>query len=48
MYKLYHRNGQLWEEVNYIDDKKNGTEKSYQYNGQLAKEINYIDGMIVH
>ncbi len=42
--KSYHPNGQLCEEVNYIDGKENGIEKSYHVNGQLCSEVNYIDG----
>ncbi len=42
-YKEYWSNGQLWEEVNYINDKKEGIEKSYHNNGQLRKEVNYIN-----
>ena len=44
IYKSYWNNGQLWEEVNYIDGKMNGIYKRYHYNGQLWEEINYIDG----
>ena len=35
--------GKLCEEVNYIDDKKQGIYKSYYQNGQLCEEVNYID-----
>ena len=39
IYKLYGYNGQLDEEVNYIDGLKNGITKSYYYeNGQLKEE----------
>ncbi len=41
--KTYAENGQLWFEVNYINDKKEGIEKSYRSNGQLEVEINYIN-----
>ena len=44
IYKEYRDNGQLWNEVNYIDGKMNGIYKSYNYNGQLEKEVNFIDG----
>ena len=43
IYREYHENGQLQEEVNYIDDKRNGIYKSYWKNGQLCEEVNYID-----
>jgi antitoxin component YwqK of YwqJK toxin-antitoxin module len=43
--KLYHLNGQLCSEVNYIDGKREGIYKSYYGNGQLKSEINYIDGL---
>ena len=33
IYKLYYENGDLWKEVNYIDDKRNGIFKSYHSNG---------------
>ena len=45
IYKSYWNNGQLWEEVNYIDGKMNGIYKRYHYNGQLWEEVNYIDGL---
>jgi len=41
--KKYHKNGQLEEEVTYIDNKMNGIYKSYHENGQLKEEVNYID-----
>jgi antitoxin component YwqK of YwqJK toxin-antitoxin module len=44
IYKSYHSNGQLYEEVNYIDGKREGEYKSYYGNGQLGEEMNYIDG----
>jgi antitoxin component YwqK of YwqJK toxin-antitoxin module len=44
IYKLYHENGQLCSEVNYIDGKREGIFKSYYQNGQLYVEVNYIDG----
>ena len=44
-YKLYHDNGQLWHEVNYIDDKMNWIYKKYYENGQLESEVNYIDDL---
>ena len=37
-------NGQLLQEVNYIDGKMNGIYKLYDYNGQLSVEVNYING----
>ena len=43
VYRSYHSDGQLWEEVNYIDGKKNGICKSYYSNGQLYEEVNYIN-----
>ena len=43
IYKSYHENGELKEEVNYIYGKRNGIYKSYHYNGQLSREVNYID-----
>jgi len=39
--------GQLHEEINYIDDKKNGIYKSYFVNGQLCEEVNYINNIKV-
>ena len=45
IYKSYHENGQLWHEVNYIDDKMNGIYKKYYENGQLESEVNYIDDL---
>ena len=45
--KSYHENGQLYEEVNYIDGKRNGIYKKYHYNRQLLKEVNYIDDVPV-
>ena len=44
IYKLYYKDGDLWKEVNYINDKKNGVYKSYWGNGQLKSVANYIDG----
>ena len=35
IYRSYRYNGQLYSEVNYINDKKEGIEKSYHNNGQL-------------
>jgi antitoxin component YwqK of YwqJK toxin-antitoxin module len=43
IYKLYHDNGQLLCEVNYIDGLRQGIFKSYYSNGQLYYEVNYID-----
>ncbi len=43
-YPTYHDNGQLCSEINYINDKMNGINKSYLYNGQLQSETNCIDG----
>ena len=43
IYRKYYENGQLCEEVNYIDDKMNGIYKRYHENGQLWIEVNYID-----
>ena len=45
--KSYYENGQLFQEVNYIDGQKNGIYKLYHYNGQLWKEINYINDIEV-
>ena len=42
--KSYDKNGQLYNEVNYIDGKINGIYKLYYDNGQLLKEVNYING----
>jgi antitoxin component YwqK of YwqJK toxin-antitoxin module len=44
IYKRYHPNGQLCNEVNYIDGLRQGIFKSYNGNEQLEEEINYIDG----
>jgi antitoxin component YwqK of YwqJK toxin-antitoxin module len=41
--KSYWRNGQLWREVNYINDKKEGNYKVYWYNGQLYSKVNFIN-----
>jgi antitoxin component YwqK of YwqJK toxin-antitoxin module len=43
IYKSYYRNGQLLEEINYINDKREGVYKLYRENGQLWQEVNYID-----
>jgi antitoxin component YwqK of YwqJK toxin-antitoxin module len=47
IYKSYYESGELSEEVNYINDKKDGIYKSYYESGQLEYEINYIDDKIV-
>ena len=47
IYKLYHKNGQLKEEVNYIDGLRQGLYKSYNKNGQLDEEVNYINNIKV-
>jgi antitoxin component YwqK of YwqJK toxin-antitoxin module len=44
IFKSYHENGQLWNEVNFINGTKNGIYKLYHINGQLEDEVNYIDG----
>ncbi len=44
IYKVFHSNGKLYKEVNYIDGLMNGICKSYHSNGKLEKEVNYIDG----
>jgi antitoxin component YwqK of YwqJK toxin-antitoxin module len=41
VYKAFHNNGQLWKEVNYINDKKEGVEKIYSKDGQLIDTCNY-------
>ncbi len=46
IYYLYWKNGNLKEEVNYIDETENGIYKLYYENGQLWKEVNYINGKI--
>ncbi len=46
IYKEYWGNGQLWEEVNYINDKKEGILKVYHRYGRLQSEVNYIILMI--
>lgn len=43
IYKSYWENGQIHEEINYIDDRKNGIYKSYRENGKLWSEGNYIN-----
>jgi len=43
IYKIYHHNGNIWQEINYIDDKINGIFRTYNKNGQLIEEKNYID-----
>jgi antitoxin component YwqK of YwqJK toxin-antitoxin module len=43
IYRSYWENGQLWEEVNYINDKKEGINRTYWINGQLLKKVNYIN-----
>jgi len=40
-YKSHHKNGQLKEIGNLINDKKEGTWKTYYDNGQLANEVSY-------
>jgi len=41
IYKSYHDNGQLFQEVNYVDGLKQGIYKLYYYDGQLYEEVNY-------
>ena len=44
IYKSYWENGQLYKEVNYIDNLRNGIFKSYHCDGQFREEVNYING----
>ena len=44
IYKAYYKNGQLYDEINYINDKREGIYKSYCEDGHLYEEKNYIDG----
>ena len=46
IYKSYYSNGQLWYEVNYIDNKREGICKSYYENGQISSEVNFIDDKV--
>jgi antitoxin component YwqK of YwqJK toxin-antitoxin module len=39
-YKSYFSDGQLWTEVNYINNKMNGIFKSYHYNGCELTNVN--------
>lgn len=41
---LFHKNGQIEIDENYIDDQLTGTYKSYYEDGTLSQEANYIDG----
>jgi antitoxin component YwqK of YwqJK toxin-antitoxin module len=43
IHKEYYVDGQLFEEVNYINDKKEGIKKTYRENGQIEEEVNYIN-----
>ncbi len=43
-WKAWHKNGQLWVQLNYIDGKKNGLYQSWYNDGRLEYKINYVDG----
>ena len=47
IYKSYLKNGQVKEEVNYINDKREGIYKTYYKNSKLYEEVNYIDDIQV-
>lgn len=44
--KLWHENGQLWYESNYVDGKEHGLCRRWYENGQLYLEINYKEGKL--
>ena len=46
--KKFHENGQLYIDVNYIDDKLDGKYMEYDINGQLLVEKKYSMGNILH
>ena len=43
-FKIYHENGNLRVEGNYIDGKPEGLAKAYHENGNLKTEANFKDG----
>lgn len=42
--KLYWKNGQLFKESNYVNDKKEGISKLYNENGQLKEKFDWSNG----
>jgi antitoxin component YwqK of YwqJK toxin-antitoxin module len=40
----YHRNGQLWEKLNYANGELDGYAEVYFDNGQLSEKLNYANG----
>ena len=44
-YKQYYKNGKLFEECNYKDNKLNGMYREYRNNGIIKKEMIYQDGI---
>ena len=43
-YETFFTNGQLWEEVEYVDGKREGTYRSYYQTGELHTTSEYVDG----
>ena len=44
--ETYHKNGQIWEEANYKDGKRDGKWTDYHQNGQIWEEANWKDGKL--
>lgn len=42
--KEYHKDGTLWYETPYVDDKQQGIEKHYHKDGTPDREAPYVDG----
>ena len=45
--RVWHENGQLWMEGNYVNGKKNGLHREWHENGRLLSEKNYVNGELV-
>lgn len=46
-YKMWHDNGQLMQQIMYVDGKKNGESKTWCYDGQLFRQRTYKDDKII-
>ena len=44
LYQKWYSNGQLREEIKYVNGKIHGLHQSWFENGQLEEEINYVNG----
>jgi len=42
--RVWHQNGQLWVESNYMHDRRHGICRGWYKNGQLCYELNYLQG----